>query len=39
MGHRAMTVCCIIAGRVSKQMNTDYKDTMPDLIQKVLERI
>lgn len=39
MGHRAMTVCCIIAGRVSKQMNTNYKDTMPDLIQKVLERI
>lgn len=39
MGHRAMTVCCIIAGRVSKQMDTDYKDTMPDLIQKVLERI
>lgn len=39
MGHRAMTVCCIIAGRVSKQMNTDYKDTMPDLVQKVLERI
>lgn len=39
MGHRAMTVCCIIAGRVSKQMNTDYKDTMPDLIRKVLERI
>ena len=39
MGHRAMTVCCIIAGRVSKQMNTDYKDTMPNLIRKVLERI
>lgn len=39
MGHRAMTVCCIIAGRVSKQMNTDYKDTMPDLVRTVLERI
>lgn len=39
MGHRAMTVCCIIAGRVSRQMNTDYKDTMPNLIRKVLERI
>lgn len=25
MGHRAMTVCCIIAGRVDKKMNTDYK--------------
>ena len=39
MGHRAMTVCCVIAGRVSKLMNTDYNDTWPDLIQKVLERI
>jgi uridine phosphorylase len=39
MGHRAMTVCCIIAGRVDKQMNTDYQDSMQNLIEKVLERI
>lgn len=39
MGHRAMTVCCIIAGRVAKNMNTDYKGTMTDLIEKVLDRI
>lgn len=39
MGHRAMTVCCIIAGRVAKNMNTTYKDSMLDLIEKVLDRI
>lgn len=39
MGHRAMTVCCIIAGRVDKNMNTDYKGTLTGLIEKVLERI
>ena len=39
MGHRAMTVCCIIAGRVDNNMNTDYKETLPLLIEKVLNRI
>lgn len=39
MGHRALTVCCIIAGRVAKQMNTDYKDSLTGLITKVLDRI
>ncbi|WP_165155140.1 nucleoside phosphorylase [Parabacteroides sp. ZJ-118] len=39
MGHRAMTVCCIIAGRVDHRMNTDYKDSLGGLIEKVLERI
>ena len=39
MGHRAMTVCCIIAGRYCKDMNTDYKDSLPLLIEKVLNRI
>ena len=39
MGHRAMTVCCIIADRLGGNMNTQYKDLMPDLIQKVLDRI
>jgi len=39
MGHRAMTVCCIIAGRVAKNMNTQYKDSMLDWIEKVLDRI
>ncbi|RHJ82581.1 nucleoside phosphorylase [Parabacteroides sp. AM08-6] len=39
MGHRAMTVCCIIAGRVDKNMNTEYKGTMNGLIETVLDRI
>lgn len=39
MGHRAMTVCCIIAGRVNKNMNTDYKGSLTGLIETVLERI
>lgn len=39
MGHRAMTVCCIIAGRVDKNMNTNYKGSLTELIETVLERI
>ena len=39
MGHRALTVCCIIAGRVDQNICTDYKDTLPNLIEKVLDRI
>ena len=39
MGHRAMTVCCIIAGRVDKSMNTDYQSSLSGLVEKVLERI
>lgn len=39
MGHRAMTVCCIIAGRVDKDMNTSYKGSLTRLIETVLERI
>lgn len=39
MGHRAMTVCCIIAGRVALEMNTEYKGSMTGLIETVLDRI
>lgn len=39
LGHKAMTVCCIIAGRQNLNMNTDYKGSIEDLIQLVLERI
>jgi uridine phosphorylase len=39
MGHKAMTVCMVIANRLAKDANTDYKDAMPDLIKKVLERL
>ena len=39
MGHRAMTVCCIIAGRKAQNMNTDYQGSIEGLIDLVLERI
>lgn len=39
LGHKAMTVCAIIAGRVSKNMNTNYKGSIEGLVEKVLERI
>jgi uridine phosphorylase len=39
LGHKAMTVCAIIAGRVSKDMNTEYKGSIEELIKIVLERI
>lgn len=39
LGHRAMTVCAIIAGRVAKNANTNYKENMRVLINTVLERL
>lgn len=39
LGHRAMTVCAIIAGRVSHNMNTNYKGSVEELIETVLERL
>lgn len=39
LGHRAMTVCDIIAGRVDKTMNTEYKGSMEELVKIVLERL
>ena len=39
LGHKAMTVCAIIAGRVSHNMNTEYQGSIEGLIQIVLERI
>ena len=39
MGHRAMTVCSIIANRMNNNVNTSYKNAIHDLIETVLERI
>jgi uridine phosphorylase len=39
MGHRALTVCCIIAGRLSYDVNTTYQGSMEGLIDMVLDRI
>ncbi len=39
MGHKAMTVCCVIAQRKAEAANTDYKPRIKQLVQTVLERI
>lgn len=39
MGHKAMTVCMVIANRLIKEANTGYKNTIDNLIETVLDRI
>lgn len=39
LGHRAMTVCCIIAERRANNANTDYKPKVKQLVETVLERL
>jgi uridine phosphorylase len=39
MGHKAMTVCCIIANRRIESVNSNYKPYIEQLTQLVLERI
>ena len=39
MGHKAMTVCCIIANRMNNDANPNYKGGVRDLVETVLERI
>jgi uridine phosphorylase len=39
MGHRATTVCMVIANRLIKEANTGYKTTIDTLIKTVLDRI
>ena len=39
MGHKATTVCMVIANRIAGEANTGYKNKIDDLIQLVLERI
>lgn len=39
LGHRAMTCCMVIANRYTTEMNTEYKNSIEVLIQKVLDRI
>jgi uridine phosphorylase len=39
MGHRATTVCMVIANRLIKEANTGYKNTIDTLIKTVLDRI
>lgn len=39
MGHKATTVCMVIANRLIKEANTGYKNTIDNLIKTVLDRI
>ena len=39
MGHKATTVCMVIANRLIKEANTGYKNTIDTLIRTVLDRI
>lgn len=39
LGHKAMTVCCIIAQRREEDAETDYKPYIEKLVKTVLDRI
>ena len=39
LGHKAITVCCIIAQRREEDANTDYKPSVAKLVETVLDRI
>lgn len=39
MGHKAMTVCAIIANRMNNDANPNYKTAVQDLVSMVLDRI
>lgn len=39
LGHSALTVCIIIANRVLKEANEDYKPIMERLVRKILDRV
>lgn len=39
MGHKAMTCCMVIANRVAKEANANYKNSIDTLIIEVLDRI
>ena len=39
MGHKAMTVCSIIANRVAQESSANYQGSIEDLIELVLDRI
>lgn len=38
LGHKAMTVCCIIAERRATKANVDYKPSVKRLVETVLDR-
>ncbi|PKP36834.1 MAG: phosphorylase [Bacteroidetes bacterium HGW-Bacteroidetes-15] len=39
MGHNALTICAIIANRVTKEASADYKKNIKNLIEQTLNRL
>lgn len=39
LGHKATTICMVVANRLAKEANANYKSSIDDLITMVLERI
>ena len=39
LGHKAMTVCLVIANRFAKEADVEYKNSMENLVETVLDRI
>ncbi len=39
LGHQTLTVCVLIANRVSKQFSKDYKKPVKKLVETILERL
>ena len=39
LGHKAMTCCMVIANRLAKEVNANYKNSINGLIERVLDRI
>ena len=39
MGHRSLTCCMVIANRLVGEANSNYRNTIEQLIERVLERI
>ena len=39
LGHMATTICMVIANRLAKKANANYKSSIDDLITLVLQRI
>lgn len=39
LGHKVLTICCVINNRLNKSMNAGYKGSMSELLQLVLEHI
>ena len=39
MNHNVLTVCAVIANRITEKYSKDYQKTIKNLIEVVLERI